>query len=120
MTSLDTDNPAPFSATVDVMSQGSLALPLLGWPHIDVRFYLSTDEVIDPKTDAVLPFFLTQKQRLTMSGKVESGSTVSWDVGVEQPGEWCKVFVMGYNTCVVLSERKFHSRFKFFQKYVRV
>ena len=96
VTSLDTENAAPFSATVGVTSQGRPALPQLGWPHITVRFYLSTDGVIDPKTDAMLPYFLTQKQRQIMSGKVESGSTASWDIGVKQPGAWSRLFAMGY------------------------
>ena len=86
VTSLDTETGTPFAATISVKTKGSLALPQLDWPLVDVKFYLSTDNQIDSRVDTVLPYFLTPKQLQTMSGNVDTGSTVSWDIGVELPG----------------------------------
>ena len=79
ITSITLGTPTPFTAEVEITTDGNVALPHLETPRVGVKLIASIDDTIDDD-DMEVPYYLSQCQVNGLAAGVTGGTTETVDL----------------------------------------
>ncbi len=83
LSEITADQPVSFTAEIKTRQRGEFALPTMSWPHYDVRFFASLDDIIDIDSDQELTYAPASCMRSLLGSAVQIFPVTLTLVGTE-------------------------------------